>query len=290
MDNFDLHNHSNCSDGLLAPAALVELAVKNGCDALALTDHDTTAGLAEARAAAARAGLRLIPGVEISVTWKPEGSHTTLHIVGLNIDETSPALCAGLQSIRNGRRARAARMAADFDRIGLTGTLEGAYRFAENPDMIGRTHFARFLVEQKIVKDMAGAFQRYLVRGKPGYAAHEWAPLPDAVAWIKAAGGIPVIAHPGRYKISLAQTRELFAEFKALGGQAIEVITGSHTRQHFVEYARFAREFGFLASRGADYHGPGESAFAPGKLPPLPAGLTPVWSAFAAPAAPAAAG
>lgn len=288
MENFDLHNHSNCSDGLLAPAALVALAARNGCDAVALTDHDTTLGLAEAGAAAHRAGVRFIRGVEISVTWQPEGVHTTLHIVGLDIDETCPALCAGLQSIRDGRRERAKRIAADFDRIGIAGTLEGAYRFAENPDMIGRTHFARFLVEQKVVKDLGGAFQRYLVRGKPGYVSHEWASLPDAVGWIRAAGGVPVIAHPGRYKISAAQMRALLAEFKALGGRAIEVITGSHTRQHFAEYARYAREFGFLASRGADFHGPGESAFSPGKLPPLPADLVPVWSAFSAAPAPAA--
>ncbi len=280
MDNFDLHNHSNCSDGLLTPAKLVALAARGGCDAVALTDHDTTAGLSEARLSAADAGLRFISGVEISVTWRPENLRTTLHIVGLNIDPGNAALQAGLRSIRDGRKARAQRIAAEFDHIGIEGTLAGAYRHAENPDMIGRTHFARFLVERKVARDVASVFRRFMVAGKPAFVAHRWAALEDAVRWITGAGGIAVIAHPGRYKISTPEKRQLLTEFKSLGGKAIEVVTGSHTRQHFSEYARLAREFGLLASRGADYHGPGESTFLPGKLPQLPADVDPVWQAF----------
>jgi predicted metal-dependent phosphoesterase TrpH len=280
LKNFDLHNHSNRSDGMLTPAALVELAAKGGCDALALTDHDTTQGLDEAVEAAARTGLRLISGVEISVTWRSARASTTLHIVGLNIDAANEDLQAGLQSIRNGRKVRAKLISTDFDRIGIKGTLEGAYGHAENPEMIGRTHFARHLAAQGVVRDVGAAFNRFLVQGKPGYVAHEWAELADAVAWIRGAGGAAVIAHPGRYKISTQEMRELLTQFKALGGEAIEVVTGSHTRQHFSEYARLAREFDFLASRGADYHGPGESACSPGKLPPLPLDLQPVWQLF----------
>ena len=280
LKNFDLHNHSNRSDGLLTPAALVELAVKGGCDALALTDHDTTQGLNEATEAAARTGLRLIPGVEISVTWRSARTSTTLHIVGLNIDAANEGLQAGLQAIRDGRRVRAELISTDFDRIGIKGTLEGAYRHAENPEMIGRTHFARHLAAQGVVRNVGSAFNRFLVHGKPGYVAHEWAELSDAVAWIRGAGGVAVIAHPGRYKINTQEMRQLLTQFKLLGGEAIEVVTGSHTRQHYSEYARLAREFGFLASRGADYHGPGESACAPGKLPPLPPDLQPVWQLF----------
>ena len=266
---------------MLTPSALVELAAKGGCDAVALTDHDTTEGLHEARDAAARAGVRLIPGVEISVTWDTRRSKTTLHIVGLNIDPGHSELQAGLKNIRDGRRVRAALIAADFDRIGIKGTLEGAYRHAENPDMIGHTHFARCLVEQGVVREVGAVFHRFLVHGKPGYVAHQWATLAEAVGWIKAAGGIAVIAHPGRYKITAQEMRELLVEFKQLGGEAIEVVTGSHTRQQFSQYARLAREFGFHASRGADYHGPGESAYSPGKLPPLQADLAPVWQLFA---------
>lgn len=278
MNNFDLHNHSNCSDGLLTPTALVELAARGHCDAVALTDHDTTAGLGEAAEAAARCGVRLIPGVEISVTWRPETLHTTLHIVGLNIDRHEARIAAGLQSVRDGRRARAAQMAADFDRVGIKGSLEGAYRHAEHPDMIGRTHFARYLVEIGKAKDIGSAFHHFLVRGKPGYVQHDWTAIEDAVRWIRGAGGIAVLAHPGRYKLTPAQMRELLAEFKGLGGEAIEVVTGSHSADDIVRFAQLAREFDFLASRGADYHGPGESQWEPGTMPLLPADLTPVWT------------
>jgi len=264
----------------LSPTALVELAAKGGCHAFALTDHDTTQGLAEASASALQHGLRFIHGVEISVTWRPQSLNTTLHIVGLNIDPAHEALRAGLEMLREGRKLRAVRIAADFERIGIPGTLEGAYRHAQNPDMIGRTHFARHLAASGVVRDVGAAFGRFLVKGKPGYVAHEWATLEHAVAWIKGAGGVAVIAHPGRYRISPQVMRELLGEFKALGGDAIEVVTGSHTPQHCKEYARHAREFGFLASRGSDFHGHGESACAPGKLPALPDDLQPVWQAF----------
>jgi predicted metal-dependent phosphoesterase TrpH len=278
LNNFDLHNHSNCSDGLLTPTALVELAARGRCDAVALTDHDTTAGLGEAVMAAERCGVRFIPGVEISVTWRPESLHTTLHVVGLNIDHTAAGIASGLQAVRDGRRTRAAQMAADFDRVGIKGSLEGAYRYAEHPDMIGRTHFARFLVEIGKARDISSAFHHFLVKGKPGYVQHDWTSLEEAVSWIRGAGGVAVLAHPGRYKLTPAQMRELLTEFKALGGEAIEVVTGSHSGDDNIRFAQLAREFGFLASRGADYHGPGESQWEPGTMPPLPPDLTPVWS------------
>lgn len=278
MNNFDLHNHSNCSDGLLTPTALVQLAARRQCDAIALTDHDTTAGLGEAAAAAAQSGVRFIPGVEISVTWRPETLHTTLHVVGLNIDPLEPHIAAGLQGVRDGRRERAAQMAADFDRVGIKGSLEGAYRHAEHPDMIGRTHFARFLVDIGKARDIGSAFHHFLVKGKPGYVQHDWTALEDAVRWIHGSGGVAVLAHPGRYKLAPVQMRELLTEFKALGGDAVEVVTGSHSWDDVQRFAQLAREFGFLASRGADYHGPGESKWEPGTMPVLPDGLTPVWT------------
>jgi 3',5'-nucleoside bisphosphate phosphatase len=280
LNNFDLHNHSTASDGLLPAADVVALAARNQCDAFALTDHDTTAGLADATAAAHSLGMRFITGVEISVSWAPniDAKATTLHIVGLGIDASNAALSAGLQSIRLGRYNRGKLIGDDLARAGIDGMFDAAYALAANKDMLGRTHFARALVNAGRVTEVKAAFQRYLTPGRPGYVPHQWASLADAVGWIRAAGGVAVIAHPGRYNIDKAVQRQLFDEFKALGGQAIEVITGSHTNQQYREYAKLAREFGFLASRGADYHGPGETPVQPGTLPPLPDDLVPVWS------------
>lgn len=286
--NFDLHNHSIASDGLLAPRDLVTLAAENGCDAVALTDHDTTDGLAEAAHAAREAALRFIPGVEISVTWPGEAHHArdelrdlkpiTVHIVGLGIDPANPVLAAGLTSIRDGRVGRARRISADFDRIGIHGLFDDAYALAENKTMLGRTHFARAMVQRGLVANVGKAFERYLTAGRPGYVPHRWARMEEAVSWINAAGGVAVVAHPGRYRLQADDMRALLTQFKDAGGQAIEVVTGSHQPKHFREYAVLAKEFGLLASRGSDYHGPGESPYRPGTLPPLPAGLTPVWS------------
>ena len=280
LNNFDLHNHSIASDGLLTSSALIALAVNNGCDALALTDHDTTAGLVEAQKAADELNLRFIPGVEISVSWTPnaDAKSTTLHIVGLGFDAENPVLAAGLNSIREGRTARAKLMGDDFARIGMHGMFEAAYEFAENKSMIGRTHFARALVARGAVNGVGKAFNRYLTPGRPGFVAHRWASLDDALAWIMAAGGVAVMAHPGRYKLQKAEMTQLLGEFKDLGGRSIEVMTGSHSPPQFREYALRAKEFGFLASRGADYHGPGESHYEPGRVPLLPDDLTPVWS------------
>ncbi len=285
MLNFDLHNHSNASDGQLPPEELVALAVRNGCDGLALTDHDTTDGIAPAFDAARSAGVRFVPGVEISVSWPAEGvwpdrAGVTLHIVGLNVDVSNPVLSSGLLSVRSGRRARAARIADALSEAGLPNTLDAAYACTGNEDMIGRTHFARVLVQRGVVKNVGQVFARFLTPGKPGYVPHRWATLPDAVHWIRAAGGIPVVAHPGRYKLDDIERRQLFSEFKDLGGAAIEVVTGSHATRQYAEFAGFAREFGLAASRGADYHGPNESSFEPGQLPALPIGLKPVWELF----------
>lgn len=274
MDNYDLHNHSNRSDGLLSPTQLMELAARTGVDAIALTDHDTTEGLAEAHVAARRLGVTLIDGVEISVSW----GETTIHVVGLNIDPAHPELVAGLESIRQGRLGRAERIAQALDRLGIPDTLAGALALADNDTMISRTHFARLLAERGAVKDIQAAFDKYLARGKPAFVPHVWASLKDAIAWIRAAGGVAVLAHPGRYGLKPAFRHALLDEFKGLGGEAIEVVTGSHRPEEVPTWRRIAEEYGFLASRGADFHGPGESPYEPGRLPPLPASLTPVWS------------
>ena len=273
----------------MTPRALIELAAACGCDAIALTDHDTTDGLSEAEEVARDANLRFIRGVEISVTWplspdggttRPDIRPTTIHIVGLGIDPSNSTLASGLESIRAGRLVRARRMGEDFARVGIDRLFDDAYDIAENKTMIGRTHFARALAGRGLVKSVGKAFERYLTFGRPGYVPHQWVSLADAVGWINAAGGVPVVAHPGRYKLSRAEIRLLLNDFKTAGGRAIEVVTGSHQPHQYREYAVLAREMGFLASRGSDYHGPGESHFQPGKLPPLPADLTPVWHAL----------
>jgi len=271
--NYDLHCHSTASDGLLAPAELVRRAATNGVDILALTDHDELCGLAEARVEAATLGLRFIDGVEVSITW----GGITIHVVGLNIDPGNQQLQQGLHVIRQGRTERAKKMARDLARVGIPGSLEGAYAYVENPNLIGRTHFARFLAEKRYVSDVKSAFQHYLVSGKPGYVPHQWATLEEALAYIKAGGGIPVVAHPGRYKLTRTEMRKFLGEFRDGGGAGIEVITSSHTPEQFLEYAILAKEFGFLASRGSDFHGPGESRVDLGKLPDLAADLKPVW-------------
>lgn len=277
LDNYDLHNHSTRSDGLLSPTELLELAARTGVDAIALTDHDTTDGLEEAEGAAKRAGVRLIPGVEISVSW----GDTTLHVVGLNVDPSAPALSKGLGSIRDGRIGRGEKIAAALETLGIPGTFDGAHALAENKSMLGRTHFARHLVEAGRVKNIQAAFDKYLAKGKPAYVAHRWAELADAVEWIRASGGLAVLAHPGRYNLKPMFRDEMLKDFRAAGGDAIEVVTGSHRPEQYAMWQRMALEHGFLASRGADYHGPGESSIEPGRLPALHESLTPVWSRWA---------
>lgn len=270
--NVDLHCHSNVSDGALAPAEVARRAARAGVALWALTDHDQLGGLAEARAAAEAEGMRFVEGVEVSVTWR--GS--TIHVVGLRIDPDNETLAAGLASVRGGRLERAQRMAAELAEAGIDGALEGALERAENPQMVSRTHFARFLADIGAVSDTKHAFRRFLVPGKPGYVPHQWAALGDAVRWIRGAGGEAVLAHPGRYDFSAGAMQALLQEFHDAGGAAIEVITGSHSPEQCRQYTALALQRGFAASRGSDFHGPEEGAEF-GTLPALDARLRPVW-------------
>jgi len=273
MLNVDLHCHSNISDGTLKPSAVAARAKANGVDVWALTDHDEIDGIAEAREAAGDLGLRYVPGVEISITWANE----TVHIVGLQIDETNDALKKGLAATRGGREKRAREMAEKLAVVGIPHAFEGALKFVGNPDLISRTHFARHILELGLCKDMNEVFQRYLLEGKPGYVPHRWATLKEAVTWIRGAGGIAIIAHPGRYKFNETAFHAFLTEFKQYGGVGMEVVTGSHSVGQYEEYAKVANDYGLLASRGSDFHGPGESRIDLGKLPPLPKNVTPVW-------------
>ena len=273
MLKVDLHCHSNVSDGVLAPAAVAAYARKAGVDVWALTDHDEVGGIKAARAKATELGMRFVAGVEISITWANE----TVHLVGLQVDEDDPALQRGLAATRAGRDARGREIAAQLDQAGIPNAYEGALKYVANPDLLSRTHFARYLCEVGICGTTSEVFRKFLTEGRPGYVPHRWATLADAMGWIRAAGGIPVIAHPGRYRFDATAEGVLFDEFKQLGGNAIEVVTGSHTPDQYAEYAEMARRYGFLASRGTDFHAPGEARVEFDKLPPLPSGLTPVW-------------
>ena len=276
--NADLHCHSSVSDGTLAPEAVAARAKANGVELWALTDHDEVGGQQRAMAAAAAIGLPYLTGTEISVTF----AGVTVHIVGLGFDADDPALVAGLSATRGGREARAREMSDGLAAAGIAGAYDGALKFVGNPELISRTHFARFLVESGVCHDTQEVFRRFLVEGKPGFVPHRWATLRDAVTWITEAGGIAVVAHPARYKFTPNEEYALFTDFKALGGRGVEVVTGAHSAADAVRYAETAREFDLLASRGSDFHSPEESRIDLGGLPPLPDGLVPVWDALAA--------
>lgn len=273
MRRVDLHCHSTVSDGTLTPAGVVARAAAAGVELLALTDHDEVSGLASARAAAEGAGIRLLNGVEVSVTWREQ----TLHVVGLDVDPECAALRDGLAGLRRGRAERAERMAAGLAAAGIDGALDGALKFVRNPALVSRTHFARMLVERGTCRDLHAVFRHFLAAGKPGHVVHRWADLTEAVGWIRGAGGVAVLAHPGRYPLSRAALEGLLVEFKAAGGTAIEVVTASHAPDECRRYARLAQEHGLLASIGSDFHDPRESVLDFGALRPLPVGALPLW-------------
>ena len=275
--NADLHCHSVVSDGTLTPEVLAERAKANGVELWALTDHDEIGGQHRAAAAAKAQGMAYLTGTEISVTFAGE----TVHIVGLGFDPDDAALKQGLYNTRGGRQQRAMEMAESLAKAGIHGAFEGALKFVGNPELISRTHFARFLVESGVCRETPEVFRKYLTEGKPGYVPHRWASLRDAVTWITQAHGMAVIAHPGRYNFSANEEYALFTEFKMHGGRGVEVVTGSHTKQEFVKYAETAKEFGLAASRGSDFHSPDESHTDLGALPFLPGDLTPVWELLA---------
>jgi predicted metal-dependent phosphoesterase TrpH len=276
LTNADLHCHSNMSDGTLTPEALAARAHAQGVELWSLTDHDELAGQARARRAALALGMDYLTGTEISVSFAGQ----TVHIVGLGFDADDVALNEGLAATRGGRRQRARDMAAGLASAGIEGAFEGALKYVGNPELISRTHFARFLVDSGVCTDTHSVFRKYLTEGHPGYVPHNWARLGDAVRWIREAGGVAVIAHPGRYRFTPTEEYALFTEFMAHGGRGVEVMTGSHSAAEHIRYADTAIEFGLLASRGSDFHAPGESRTELGTLPDLPGRLTPVWEAL----------
>ena len=275
--NADLHCHSVVSDGTLTPEVLAGRAKANGVELWSLTDHDEIGGQHRAAAASKAQGMRYLTGTEISVTFAGE----TVHIVGLGFDPDDAHMVQGLRNTRGGRTERAREMSDGLAKAGIKGAFEGALKFVGNPELISRTHFARFLVESGVCSETNEVFRKYLTEGKPGYVPHRWASLKDAVNWITAAKGMAIIAHPARYKFTPNEEYALFTEFKAHGGRGVEVVTGSHTAAEYVKYAETAKEFGLAASRGSDFHSPEESRTDLGTLPFLPGGLTPVWELLA---------
>lgn len=274
--NADLHCHSTISDGTLSPEDLARRAHAQGVSLWALTDHDEIGGQHQALNAARALGMDYLSGTEISVTF----AGTTVHIVGLGFDIDDVALAEGLEATRGGRELRARHMADALLQVGIPNAFEGALKYVSNPHLISRAHLARYLVEIGKARDLSDVFKRYLAEGKPGYVPHQWASLGNAVKWITQAGGAAVIAHPARYRFNPTEEYALFSEFKAHGGIGVEVVTGSHTVAEYSIYADMAREFDLYASRGSDFHGPGESRIDLGTLPDLPSGLRPIWDAL----------
>lgn len=276
LTNADLHCHSLVSDGTLAPEVVAARAVAGGVELWALTDHDEVGGQHRACKAALQLGMAYLTGVEISVTF----AGVTVHIVGLGFDAEDAQLVAGLQATRGGRLERAQEMAQGLAQVGVHGAFEGALRYVGNPELVSRTHFARHLVDSGVCQDVSEVFRRFLTEGKPGFVPHRWAKLSDAVRWITEAGGMAIIAHPARYNFTPTEEYALFSEFKAHGGQGVEVVTGSHSPDEYVQYAAMAKEFDLMSSRGSDFHSPGESRTELGSLPPLPGSCKPIWEAL----------
>ncbi len=269
---YDLHAHSKASDGSLSPSELVARAANLGVNVLALTDHDTLAGIAEARQQAGRCGIRLISGVEISVSW----GGRVIHLLGLGVDLHCSELQKGLKRLQEHRGWRAREMGHRLDKAGISGAYEGA-KALSGGNLIARTHFARYLVQKGVVPNLRKVFKHYLVRGKPGYVAGDWASLEEAVAWVQAAKGQVVVAHPARYSFTRSKLRRLLSEFTGSGGVGLEVVSGSHSREDIIKMSRYANDFGLLASAGSDFHGPAHQWLELGRLPELPSICQPIW-------------
>jgi predicted metal-dependent phosphoesterase TrpH len=270
--HYDLHSHSIASDGTLSPSELVSAAHDAGVDVLALTDHDTLDGLAEADQTARALGMQLIRGVEISVSWQSQ----TVHILGLNIDPGSETLQAGLAGLREFRGWRAREIGRRLARAGIGGCYEGARALARGKS-VGRTHFAQHLVAAGHARSIREVFKRFLVNNKPGFVPGQWASLESALAWIRQTGGLAVIAHPARYRMTASKLRRLVGEFRDCGGVAMEVVSGSHSKDNIRTMAALCRNEKLLASCGSDYHGPENPWIKLGQLPALPADCLPVW-------------
>lgn len=274
MPTVDLHTHSRCSDGALSPTELVRQAALAGVRVLALTDHDTTSGVAEATEAAVAQGMQLLPGLELSTLWKG-GS---VHVVGLGVDIEHPELVEGLARQADARGVRARMIAERLERQRLAGAYEGALELAGGePNRISRTHFAQWLLASGYVGSMQGAFDKYLGNGRSADVPMPWVELPEAVALIRSAGGVAVLAHPGRYPLTRTKLRNLIGVFAEAGGEAMEVATATEKPDMVRYLGQLAVQSGLEASQGSDFHGPHMPWIHLGRFPALPSGCQPVW-------------
>ncbi len=269
---YDLHTHSNASDGILSPAALVSRAKSRGVTHLALTDHDTVQGLQGAAEQARLEGLSLINGIEFSCLWAGRG----IHVLGLNIDPNCPALRTVVAAQHEARDARAEEIAAKLAKAGITGAYAGARTLAGDA-VIGRPHFARYLVEQGYAANVNGAFKQYLGAGKVGDVKHRWPDVPAVVAVVRAAGGVAVLAHPAKYDLTRTKLRDLLSEFKESGGEAVEVVSGQQLPSETAALAAMAQAFELHASCGSDFHVPDQPWQELGSFATLPPRCRPVW-------------
>lgn len=269
---YDLHSHSLCSDGVLSPRELVARAKEYGVTALALTDHDTLAGQAEAHAAANDLGILAISGIELSCQWSGVG----VHIVGLNFDLQSPIITDAVAHQQHVRRERAEVIANKLAKLGMQGALEGAQRFAGDGS-VGRPHFAKWLIENNHVPTMSAAFKRYLGAGKPGDVKQMWPTIGEAVSWISSSGGLAVLAHPDKYKLTRTKLNRLLLDFVEVGGRAMEVVSGKQTASVTQYMAHIADKHQLYASCGSDFHVPEQAWQELGQFGSLPSQCQPIW-------------
>jgi len=272
---YDLHSHSSFSDGALTPSELILRAKEQGVTTLALTDHDTVTGIAEAQQAAEQQALNFIPGIELSCGW----SKKTFHILGLNIDPCNAELLMGTQQLQEIRLKRAKKIAEKLAKNNISGAFE-AVQTAAGAGMITRPHFANFLLENNHVSSIQNAFDRYLGQGKSAFINTQWAELEDAIHWINAAGGVAVVAHPMRYKLTASWMRRFLGAFKEMGGQGIEVVTARSNPDEIRRTIHFAKQFELYGSVGSDFHTPKNQWVELGRLPPLPVNIKPIWQLF----------
>lgn len=277
MPSVDLHCHSLYSDGSQTPTQLVEQAAAAGVTMLALTDHDSTHGLAEARLAAETVGIRFINGVEISAMWQKQ----LIHIIALNINPETPLLKSGLQEQQLARAKRGRMIAEKLEYLGIENCWQGVLALVDHDEnRVGRAHFAQYLVNIGKIKQLQQAFDKYLGNGKPAAVPMPWTDMTTAISWIKAAGGVAVLAHPARYGLSQTKLRLLLADFQQVGGDAMEVSTANEKPNVILNLAALAQRFGLYASQGSDYHGINMPWLKLGKFSELPVGCKPIWETF----------
>lgn len=272
---YDLHCHSLASDGTLTPTEVIHRAQQMGVTTLALTDHDTVNGQAEAAKAAVSYDIEFIPGIEISTTWEKK----CFHIIGLNIDPEHTALVSGIQQLQSLRTERAKTIAHKLEKKRIPNAFEAVIKAAKG-GMITRAHFASFLVTENHVRSQQEAFDRYLGQGKPAFVSTVWAELDVAIDWINQAGGIAVIAHPLRYRLTASWMKRFLRFFKENGGSGIEVVTGRINPDEISRATAYATQYDLAASVGSDFHSPENQWVELGRLAALPKNIKPVWELF----------